>query len=366
MQKIHFSATAGEMSVHYGDGNLRLINLIADGYDKVITGLKFRRKLRGELISKLVREHGFRHYEFIAESHCLLLRDSEAVIFDEKKMAILSKTNEGLVALCSLVKQYSYDDENNTLTYFFSSRGGLQQENLSFNDFDKIIYPELYPTIDISKLREQFDSSNERILILYGEPGVGKTTFLQYLIADGFYKKVAYVKDRKTFEDSELWYELTEKDWDLIIFDDLDNILQSRSDNQHADFVSQLLSYSDGLIRRSTKIVITTNQNIQEIDPAITRRGRCFDFLVLPPLTRSQAKDAWIGLLKQSSESYDSRFGEAEMVTQAALMSEYFQIVSDYTERSYIKTGERSYSITQQLEELGIASGSRKAGFDGR
>jgi SpoVK/Ycf46/Vps4 family AAA+-type ATPase len=280
-------------------------------------------------------------------------------------MAILSKTNEGLSALCSAMKPFLYDDEMN-LTYFYSGKHGLQQEEISSSDMDRVIYHELYPTIDIAKLREQFDSSKERILILYGEPGVGKTTFLQYLIADGFYKKVAYIKDKKTFEDSELWYELTDDDWDLIVFDDLDDILQSRSENKHADFVSQLLSYSDGLIRRSTKIVITTNQNVQEIDPAITRPGRCFDFLVLPPLTRSQARDAWTTLLKQSSDSYDARFGEAETVTQAALMSEYFQVVSDYTERSYIKVGERSYSIRQKLEELGIASGSRKAGFGGR
>ncbi len=365
MDKVQFGITPGEISARYGGENLSFISFVTQGYDKVVSNKKFRREKRVDLIAAL-KEAGFKSFEYLPDTMNTFINDKMIVLIGHKELTLMAKTHEYLVEIGQFVKPFLYDEER-VLTFFYMSVHGITREEISASETTKIIYPELYPTIDIGKLREQFDASEEKILILYGEPGVGKTTFLQYLIGDNFYKKVGYVKDKATLANSQLWCDFTDEDWDLIVFDDLDDILQSRNENtKHGDFVSQLLSYSDGLVRRPTKIVITTNQSISEIDPAITRPGRCFDFLVLPPLSGEQALEIWTTVLKQTAESYHTRFGEAVSVTQAALMSEYFQVINNQTERSYIKIGERSYSIRQKLEDMGIASGARSAGFRGK
>ena len=54
----------------------------------------------------------------------------------------------------------------------------------------------------------------------------------------------------------------------------------------------RFLNMGDGLISRpNKKIIFTTNlENLSDIDPALTRPGRCYDIIEFEPLTVDQAK----------------------------------------------------------------------------
>jgi SpoVK/Ycf46/Vps4 family AAA+-type ATPase len=116
------------------------------------------------------------------------------------------------------------------------------------------------------------------------------------------------------------------------------------------------------MISRSCKVVITTNQEIHNIDSALIRPGRCFDFLILEPLTRQQARDIWIKILGLDDEDFKKRFGADEIITQANLMSEYYHINSQMQSRLYNKTGNTHYSINQKIQQLGICADSDSFG----
>jgi hypothetical protein len=348
----------------YGSANVRFISIIEQGYIQCLSGLKYKAKLRASLINKLVATYNMRPYDFGEATWSVLMGEKMVVSFTESQLTLFARTYDDLLELHHEIQEFTYNSDT-SITYFYIKGGHLHSETVATEDTREPIFPELYPSVDIEALRASYQQSPERILILYGEPGVGKTTFLRYLLNGNFYKKVAYIKDQATLKDSELWYELTDGNYDLIIFDDLDDALSPRSKNSDTNFINNMLSYSDGIIRRDTKIVITTNQSIKEIDPALIRPGRCFDFIVLPPLSRAEALEVWSGTLKMSPELFEQRFGDAEELTQAALISEYNQILSHNIERSYMKKGDNHYTIVQKIQDLGISSDlNNRAGFN--
>jgi ATP-dependent 26S proteasome regulatory subunit len=126
-----------------------------------------------------------------------------------------------------------------------------------------------------------------------------------------------------------------------------------------------LLWVRDGIFNHNrSKIVITTNQAIDRIDNALVRPGRCFDFLVLNPLTTEQAIKIWVEILDMSATDFFQLYGEAETITQAALMSDCKRLKAALMERRYIKGRDKFYTVEDKLSKHGVAADSRRyAGF---
>jgi hypothetical protein len=216
------------------------------------------------------------------------------------------------------------------------------------------IMPELYPTVDIAALSQQYKEAREPILMLYGSPGLGKTSFIKYILEKNQWRSIAYAKDPKAMQDGEFWASMNSGRFDLIILDDLDINLGPRSKSKDTNFMSNLLTLSDGVFTTSEcKIIITTNQELKSIDSALVRPGRCFDFIKLEPLTRKEAFDIWKNLLKMPKNTFHF---EGDIVPQSLLMSEYDRLKHNHYNRSYIKRGERNYTVEDKIRELGIRS----------
>jgi len=160
------------------------------------------------------------------------------------------------------------------------------------------ILPEFYPFINTDLLIESFLKSNENLMILAGEPGTGKSKFisliLKWILLNNFKNDytVGIAKDINLLNNDEFWSKVS--NLDLLIFDDLDFMLGSRNENrediQKNNFLSKLLSFTDGVIKKNTKIIITTNQPINEIDKALLREGRIFEILNFRKLKKEEAK----------------------------------------------------------------------------
>jgi hypothetical protein len=119
-------------------------------------------------------------------------------------------------------------------------------------------------------------------------------------------------------------------------------------------FMNNVLSFTDGIFEKKTKIIITTNQPITQIDAAVIRPGRCFDFLTLNPLTYDEACDLWVGVLKGNKEQFVQLYGGQDTVTQASLMSDYERMQHSFIERSYIKRGDNTYNLEKKMRDGGI------------
>ena len=332
--------------------------------------LKFLTELSGAKVTKLKTENCF-NIEVVWNGHDIVVfvRD---ISHETSRLHLIATTNssqEVLIDFLNLVPTADVGDASSLdlAYYYMSTKHGLTSRDLyvTIGDFTNI-YPDLYPDIDIAKLVHQYNNANEPILMLYGEPGVGKTTFVKYIIAHGDFKNAAYIKDPRVMEDGELWSSLTGANYDLVIFDDLDINLLPRRKNTESTFMTQLLSYSDGIFTQGkVKIIVTTNQAVKEIDSALVRPGRCFDFLRLNALDRSDAKNFWINTLKLDENTFDTTFSGKE-ITQASLMSEAFRMSSSAGARDYVKRGNNRYTLDAKLADLGIQSSdgeSKKASF---
>jgi hypothetical protein len=190
----------------------------------------------------------------------------------------------------------------------FDSLGALIQTANSLNDRGEPVFSskymtqesanlalqEFYPWLNVP-LRDYFQAfmeSDETVLVLFGPPGVGKSTFLRSLIMSGNYDTyLAY--NKPVVETPALIGRFFRSSVAKILaYEDIDNYLKSRQDGN--TLMAPILNASEGVVKHTgKKIVFSTNlPSIDSIDPALLRKGRCFDILPFRELTRDEAAAA--------------------------------------------------------------------------
>jgi SpoVK/Ycf46/Vps4 family AAA+-type ATPase len=153
---------------------------------------------------------------------------------------------------------------------------------------------EMYPFLGDETLESYYDrfmNSNSNILLLIGPPGTGKTSFIRGLLQHE--KTSAMVTyDSGILEKDFLFANFMESDSKLMVLEDSDNFLMSRSDGN--SIMHKFLNVGDGLVSlKNKKMIFTTNlPNVKDVDSALIRPGRCFGILEFKPLNKEQARKA--------------------------------------------------------------------------
>lgn len=149
---------------------------------------------------------------------------------------------------------------------------------------------------------DRFYKSNASILLLIGPPGTGKTTFITSFIKHTNSKTIISY-DPAILSHDAIFVDFISKDHNLLVLEDADTFLGARTEGN--TMMHRFLNVGDGLVSsKNKKIIFSTNlPNLNDIDPAIIRPGRCFDILKFDYLTQKEAdaiaKDNNIKLGKQ-------------------------------------------------------------------
>lgn len=142
----------------------------------------------------------------------------------------------------------------------------------------------------LENFQKEFLNSSANVLLLIGEPGCGKTSFIRDLIQRNDVS-AAVTYDETLMNMDSFFIEFISKPYDLLIIEDADAILQKRLDGNKV--MSKLLNAGDGLIKTKKKIIFTANlTNLDDVDEALTRPGRCFETLIFRQLTFSETQAA--------------------------------------------------------------------------
>lgn len=151
---------------------------------------------------------------------------------------------------------------------------------------------EMYPFLgeSIQSYYNRFVESNANILVMIGPPGTGKTTFLRGLLTHTK-KSATLTYHEKILSQDSFFVSWIQNEDTFMIIEDADNHLMPRTDGN--DMMARFLNMGDGLSGFSNKkMIFTTNlPNINDIDSALTRPGRCFDILEFRHLDRKEASE---------------------------------------------------------------------------
>jgi hypothetical protein len=109
------------------------------------------------------------------------------------------------------------------------------------------------------------------------------------------------------------------RDWRLIVLEDAGELMAASARAEVGQGLSRLLNLTDGLLGQGVRCVllVTTNEPIGRLHPAVRRPGRCWASIDFAPFGPAEAS-AWLALR-----------GVERDVTRAATLAELYAIAED-------------------------------------
>ncbi len=143
------------------------------------------------------------------------------------------------------------------------------------------------------KIMNALSAANHKgMILLHGEPGTGKTTYIRYL-ARNLTKKIIFIPPEFSFNlDADTFLRLMSRYPDsVVIIEDADNIITDRKAGNNIS-ISGLLNIADGLLSYylKSRIICTFNCNLASIDPALMRKGRLIAMYEFKKLKANKAQ----------------------------------------------------------------------------
>ena len=150
--------------------------------------------------------------------------------------------------------------------------------------------------------------SGGQLMLWHGPPGTGKTHAIRGLVRQWRdWVRPEYVVDPEAFFGGSASYIMSmllgdddEIDaqtdlWRLLIFEDTGELVSADAKERTGQGLSRLLNTVDGLLGQGLRVLIlmTTNDEVGRLHPAVTRPGRCSINLRFGPLDRERAS-AWL------------------------------------------------------------------------
>jgi hypothetical protein len=210
------------------------------------------------------------------------------------------------------IKTYERKKEKSNISLIKSDMGHLDTE-----DYDLVVSEtniELNYGSDFLKIHDVIISSLNKpngkgIILLHGDPGTGKTSYIKYLTSLIKVKDVLFVPPSMAemlSEPSIIPFLMDHKN-SILIIEDAERVISDREGNGSPAGVSNILNLTDGILGDclNIQIVATFNMKREKIDPALLRKGR----LIAEHKFESLSVDETNKLLKQLNKDVISDVG---------------------------------------------------------
>lgn len=157
---------------------------------------------------------------------------------------------------------------------------------------------------------EDGPTTGGRLLLWYGEPGTGKTTAIRALAHQWRpWADVHFVLDPEAFFGGPdyLMHVVADEDawdprlaagtrWKVLVVEDADELIRADARQEAGASLGRLLNLTDGILGHGLRVLllITTNEPMRALHPAVVRPGRCLADVQFRPFSFREATE-WLG-----------------------------------------------------------------------
>lgn len=174
-------------------------------------------------------------------------------------------------------------------------------------------------------LGREFHPSGGQLVLWYGPPGTGKTHALRSLAwewrswcethyvtdPESFFGRSSYMLEVLLQEDDSHSSDQSTPKWRLLILEDTGELLAADAKEQAGQGLSRLLNVVDGIIGQGLRVLVlvTTNEPLTRLHPAISRPGRCAAKIEFGPFPAVEAAE-WLAAREVEAEARELTLAE--------------------------------------------------------
>lgn len=179
------------------------------------------------------------------------------------------------------ILKFKREKKKSNIQLVKSEHGHLDTEeyDLLSNDIDvSLNYGEEFEKIHEIIVKRLNKENDKGIILLHGDPGTGKTSYLKYLTKLIKDKDILFIPPSmaEMLSEPSIIPFLMERKNSILIIEDAERVISDRESNGSSAGVSNILNLTDGILGDclNIQVVATFNMKKERIDQALLRKGR--------------------------------------------------------------------------------------------